>query len=160
MATGIVIGGAILGGIGQIKAGKEAKKLADANADMMRQETEESARRLEAQQSENMATARARAAASGTTGEGSQASFIEKMGSEFGKELAWLKKSGASAASIEQRRGSLERSRGLASGIGTIAGGIGTGYSMSGGNWGWGGSSSSGYTGASDAARGKGGFGL
>ena len=154
MATGIVIGGAILGGIGQIKAGKEAKKLADANADMMRQETEESARRLEAQQSENLATARARAAASGTTGEGSQASFIEKMGSEFGKELAWLKKSGASAASIEERRGSLERSRGLASGIGTIAGGFK-------GGWGdWGNTTSPGGGSASDYARGRGGFGL
>lgn len=123
-AVAIGIGSALIGGIGQIKAGKDAKKLADANAANMRAETEEAARRLEAQQAENLSTARARAAASGTTGTGSQASFIDKMGTEFGRELEWLKKSGASAASIEERRGAMERSRGFASGLGTIAGGF------------------------------------
>ena len=154
MGMGIAIGAAVIGGIGQIKAGKDAKKMASANAAMMRAETEEAARRLESQQAENLATARARAAASGTTGTGSQASFIDKMGSEFGKELAWLKKSGASAASIEERRGSLAKKQGMWSGLGTIAGGF-SGFS------GWGDTTPPGIPGgsASDMARGKGGIG-
>lgn len=127
-AVAIGIGSALIGGIGQIKAGKDAKKLANENAENMRLETEESARRLAAQQSENLATARARASASGTTGTGSQASYIDKMGSEFTKELDWLKKSGASAASIEQRRGSMAKSAGMWSGLGTIAGGFGEAF--------------------------------
>ena len=147
MAMGALIGGAVIGGIGKIKAGKDAQKLAKENAANMRAETEEAARRLEAQQAENLSTAKARAFASGTTGEGSQESFINKMGTEYTKELEWLKKSGASAAAIEERRGKYERDALRWSAIGGIASGIGGAA----GDWSW--SSPSGTTGGAGTWR-------
>lgn len=134
MATGAaVIGG--LGLISGIVGGREADKTAQRNADLMRRESAEAARRLGEQQTETLALTKAGAAASGmrtgTTPVGGEKTsselYIDKMQSEFKKELNWAKTAGASAASIEEQRGRAARWQGYASalgGAGSIFGGL------------------------------------
>ena len=112
MAAGAALGAAVIGGVSQARAGKREDAAAKENARMMELETAENARRLEAQQEENLGRARAMQHASGTTGEGSQQMVISGMQKEFGQELAWLKKSGASQAALERRRGASAKKSG------------------------------------------------
>ncbi len=102
-------------------AAAEQKKIAKANAERILRENEEGLRRLKKQQEANMAEARARAAASGVTTEGTQKTYLEEMRDAFKSEVDWLRSSGASQAAITQREGFLQaditRSRGLSTGI-------------------------------------------
>ena len=88
-------------------AAKSAKGVAAENAARALAESKEAARRLKGQQEANLSEARARAAASGVGSGGSQGQYIEGMEAGFKAELAWLKKSGTSAAAIERRKGDL-----------------------------------------------------
>lgn len=109
------------------KAAKSAKSIAAQNADRAKMESAEAARRLKGQQEANMSEARARAAASGIQGGGSQGQFLDTMESGYKKELDWLKKSGASAEAIELRKGELAAgsasSSAMAGAIGSISSG-------------------------------------
>lgn len=102
------------------KAAAEQKKLARANAERIKRENEESLRRLKKQQEANMAEARARAAASGMTTEGTQKTYLDEMKDAFKSEVDWLRSSGASQALIQQSEGFLQaditRTRGISSG--------------------------------------------
>lgn len=129
MATGA----AIIGGIGLVSGimgGRESEKAAQRNADLMRRESAEASRRLGETQKDTLALTRAGAAASGmrtgVTPEGGEKTsselYIDKMQTEFKKELDWAKTSGASAAAIEEQRGRAAAWQGYSSALGGAAG--------------------------------------
>lgn len=102
------------------QAAAEQKKIARANAERIKRENEESLRRLKKQQEANMAEARARAAASGVTTEGTQKTYLDEMKDAFQSEVDWLRSSGASQAQITQSEGFLQaditRTKGISAG--------------------------------------------
>lgn len=93
--------------IGDVVQGLETEDLAKKSAKQREAEARESRRRLARQQRANIGEARARAGASGVKTTGSTAAFIEDLAESYRAELAWLEKSGASAADAERRRGEL-----------------------------------------------------
>lgn len=99
------------------RAAAEQKKLAAANAARIKAENEEALRRLKKQQEVTMAEARARAAASGVTTEGTQKTYLDEMAEAFKSETDWLRASGASQAFITQREGTLRAQTTSAQGI-------------------------------------------
>ena len=133
MASGIAIAG-LLGSVfstySSYKEGKEgeksAKAMAEANAKRAQEETDESARRLQSQQKENLSEARARAAASGVGSGGSQGKYLSGLEEEMGAELDWLTRSGKSQSDLLRQEGNLAgeqaANRGTAGAIGQIGG--------------------------------------
>ena len=124
----IAVGLSAFGVAQQISAGNKADRLAAANAKLQEQQAAEEARRLKKEQERTEAAARAKAAAGGIEVGGSQAMFLSDMKAEHGKELAWLKKSGASRASATRQGGSNARSQAYAGAASTAAGAASTAY--------------------------------
>lgn len=114
------------------EAAAEQKKLAAANAARIKAENEEALRRLKKQQEATMAEARARAAASGMTAEGTQKTYLEEMAEAFKSETDWLRESGASQAFIVQREGELRAkstsAAGISSGLSQMGSALGSYY--------------------------------
>ena len=115
-------GAAVYSGIEQAKAAEEAEKIAEKNAQMMEAETAEQAKRLAKEQDRTEGLTRAMAAASGVGGESQQA-MIEDMERTHAGELAWMKKAGASRASITRQEGGMMAQQGRAAAMGTMASG-------------------------------------
>ena len=88
----------------QHEAGRDAIKSAKYSARMQELETFEEARRLKKQQDANLATARARAAASGVGG-GTVKGYLGEMDAEQKAQLEWLKKAGKSQADLTRMQG-------------------------------------------------------
>lgn len=116
------------------QAADEQKKIAAANAARIKAENEEALRKLKKQQEATLAEARARAAASGLTTEGTQRTYLEEMADAFKSETDWLRRSGASQAEITMREGQLAaditRARGVTSGLSQLGSGLTTYYGM------------------------------
>lgn len=110
------------------EAAGEQKKIAAANAARIKAENEEALRRLKKQQEATMAEARARAAASGVTPEGTQKTYLDEMRDAFKSETDWLRESGASQAFIVQREGELRAkstsAAGISSGLSQVGGAL------------------------------------
>lgn len=106
------------------EAAIEQKRIANANAERIRRENEEALKRLKKQQAANLAEARARAAASGVTTEGTQKTYLEEMKDAFKNEVDWLRSSGASQAVIAQQEGYLRaditRTQGISQGLSKV----------------------------------------
>lgn len=122
--TAVLIVGAVVAAAGAAytaysahEAAAEQKKIAAANAARIKAENEEALRRLKKQQEATMAEARARAAASGVTPEGTQKTYLDEMKEAFASETDWLRESGASQAFITQREGELRARTTSAAGI-------------------------------------------
>jgi uncharacterized protein HemX len=111
------------------QAAAEQKKIAKANAARIQAENDEALRRLKKQQAATMAEARARAAASGVTVEGTQKSYLEEMKEAFKSETDWLRDSGASRAYITQREGTLKAQTTSAQGISSAFSGASSAFS-------------------------------
>lgn len=93
-------------------AGKDAEDAADRNADRIRRENEERARRLERQQRKRQSELRARAAASGiAVSSGSTKTFLDDYIQEDERQLSWLQNSGEERAALEQKRGDEEKEK-------------------------------------------------
>lgn len=108
------------------EAAGEQKKIAAANAARIKAENEEALRRLKKQQAVTLAEARARAAASGVSTEGTQKTYLDEMKEAFKSETDWLRSAGASQAFITAREGELRAKT-------TSASGISSGLSQAGG---------------------------
>ena len=125
MATALAVVGAfgsLVSAGKQMEAASDAKRAARANAAAIEAETAEEARRLKLEQDRTEASSRAAAAASGSGGV-SQDLYQDFLGDEHAKELAWLKKSGASQANITRIQGNAAASTARANAFGTLAGG-------------------------------------
>lgn len=135
----------------QRKAGKAAKRSANEtaaaqtaaakeNAAMELKEANEEARRMGVAQKSQLSEAKARAGASGVRTTGSQLGFLERLEENQGKELDWLKKSGASRADFIKRTGAIQAgmtrssgssaySQGKIGSMDSLIGGAGQAYS-------------------------------
>ena len=113
------------------KGKKSAKAMAAANAKRAQEETAEASRRLKETQAENLAEARARAAASGVGAGGSQGKFLSGLEQEQMAELGWLERSGQSRSDLLIQEGNLAgeqaANRGTSGAIGQIGGVIDAG---------------------------------
>lgn len=123
-----------LSAIQSYRAGQKAEAAAEENARRIRLETEEQARRQKKAQEAKMGEARARARASGIQAGGSQDIYMEEMETEFGRELDWLRASGASRAGAAQRQGQVARQQATGQALGSMASAFGGAY-----NWNLGG---------------------
>ncbi len=121
-----------VGAVQQFKSAREAKKAGERNAQMEREMADEEARRTEIEQMKTESAARARAAASGVTGEGSIKAFLEKMSEEHEDELAWIRKSGRMRSEIARQEGKAGYTSGMAGGFAGLGSAASQGY-----NW-WG----------------------
>lgn len=117
-----------LSAIKQYRSGQKAQSAAEENARRIKSETEEQARRAKKGQEAKMGEARARARASGTAGGGSQELYMGEMESEFGRELDWLRASGAGRAESARRGGEIAQSQATAGAIGSMASMFGGAY--------------------------------
>ena len=138
MATGIAAAGlALAAGSAYVsysqgkEAEKSAKQMAAANAKRAQEESDEAGRRLRETQAENLADARARAAASGVGTSGSQGTFLAGLEQEQMAELGWLERSGQSRSDLLIQEGNLAgeqaANRGTSGAIGQIGGVIDAG---------------------------------
>jgi len=108
-------------------AAAEAERIGRQNAAAVEAETQERLRVTQLEQASTEASAKARAAASGVVG-GSLESSIETMSTEHGRQLEWMKVSGASYArsaitggqytgATARAQASATRARGISEGI-------------------------------------------
>ena len=139
----------VYSGIQQSKAASKAaskqEKLSRANAANIEAETREEARRVQKAGDEALAEGRAKAAASGTKGTGSQSVFLGAEEDELNREIDWLNTSGSNRADLATTAGKnaadVTREQGknalygsLFQGAGQVVGGVSdwnTGYSGS-----------------------------
>jgi hypothetical protein len=126
-ATAMVIATVVSAGM-QYKAGQDQKKVGKQNADRMRAESAEEARRMADAQESQLSDAKARASATGLATTGSQLGFLETLETKQKSELDWAKNSGASAASIAQKTSDIQSSTTKAGSLSTLVSGGGTAY--------------------------------
>ena len=107
MAVAAVAAGAMSYKAAQTQA-KAQKNIAEQNAQRIAAEKAEQLRKMQLDQSRTLSQAKAAAAASGMTVEGSQKSYIEQMRESFKAERDWLQASSASQQSIVRAQGSME----------------------------------------------------
>ncbi len=120
--SGASAASALYGAYRQQKSGREARDIARQNAARQIAESREASRRLKLQQESVLDETRARAAASGISPESSTVTaYLAEMQKNFKSEQDWIKKSGASAASIQARQGEYQARQATAGAWGTIA---------------------------------------
>lgn len=90
------------------KSKEEMKKSTARNAQMEEEMAKEEARRTEIEQAKAESLARARGAASGTTGEGTVSDWLQTMKEEHKADIDWIIKSGKSRAEAIRLRGAAE----------------------------------------------------
>lgn len=124
MAVAAVVSGVMSYKASQ-SAAKEQKRIAEMNAQRIAAEKAEQLRKMKLDQERTLSQARAAAAASGVTLEGTQKSYIDQMRESFKAERDWLQSASASQQAITRATGKMEA--GITSSRGQIAlvGGIG-----------------------------------
>ena len=113
------------------QAGKTAQEAADRQARLDEQANEEAVRRLEKQQAETEATAKARAQAAGFEGE-SFAPALQEMEKEHKREASWERRAGKSRTDLTRWQGGQARKQATSKAWGMLAQGAGQ---ASGVNW-------------------------
>jgi hypothetical protein len=119
--------------MGRGSANRQAEKAGMRQADLLRQTTDEAARRLERGQERTLGEAKAGVYASGIQMSGSSESYVRDMQTEQARELAWLKDAGEKRAKAAETGAIVGRQagrwenlgqlgRGVAGGVGTITG--------------------------------------
>jgi len=114
---GAMVALVVVAGVMQYSAQRSAANRAEAeakrNAEMIRLENEEVARKMELENKQAMSESRARAGASGALlSSGSTQGYLTEMKSVFNAEIDWLKKSGSM-----QQYNEIMRGKGIASGL-------------------------------------------
>ncbi len=103
--NGFAAAGALFSAFGAFSSGSAAKREARAQAKMEEMKTDEEARRMVREQNQVNSLTRAIIGASGTTGTGSQQTYLNDMMAEQTRELQWLRKVGSYNASSILRQG-------------------------------------------------------
>jgi len=105
------------------KAASKQEALARQNAANIESETREEARRVQKAGDEALAEGRAKAAASGTRGTGSQSVFLGSEEDELNRQIDWLNKSGSNQAALAAKSGAnaadVTRYQGKTEGLGS-----------------------------------------
>jgi len=97
--------GSFIPGVGQVIGAIDAKEAADENRKRIKNESQESQRRMAAQAAQRAGTARARLGASGVRASGSMMDYIGAMEEEDERQLSFLNKAGKSQAKIAKKQG-------------------------------------------------------
>ena len=122
LAVGIA--SSVLGAAGDKKAAEAEKGASMRQAELLREQTTEGARRLSMTQERTESEAVAGTYASGIQMSGSNESYIRSMQTEHAKELSWMKSAGEmEATAIEEGAAVTEKSRRL-SRASNLAGGV------------------------------------
>lgn len=118
----ISAGLSLMGVAQQFGAARAARRTADINAQMIREENAEKIRRLAEEQSDVEARGRATVAASGTGfGSASQTSVMQDVRRQHHAELQWLRRSGQSRVNSTLREGRLASNQARASAFSSLA---------------------------------------
>lgn len=125
MAVAAVAAGAMSYKAAQTQA-KAQKQIAEQNAQRIAAEKAEQLRKMQLDQSRTLSQAKAAAAASGMTVEGTQQSYIEQMRESFKAEQDWLQASSASQQSIVRATGQMEAGATRAAGQIAFVKGVGS----------------------------------
>ena len=115
----------------QEQGARDAQRLAEMNAMAQERESAQAADNLAKSQGQEEARNRAKASASGVSGDGSFQTFMDDQMNTNAQQLAWLKNSGASQADIIREQGQSAYNVGMSNakttkiGIGnTVVGGV------------------------------------
>ena len=113
----------------QEEARSAQNSIADANAERIRIEAEESAMRAEKEADRTNAMARARAAASGVGGKSSDL-YLWDLQRTQQREIDWIRFAGMSNANITKMGGSYVNKKAQAEQVSTMFSGIGRGFEI------------------------------
>lgn len=106
-------------------AAKQQKNIAEANAQRIAAEKAEQLRKMQLDQDRTLSQARAAAAASGVSVEGTQKTYIEQMRESFKAEQDWLRSASTSQQAITRAEGSMQAGITRAQGTAALVGSIG-----------------------------------
>jgi len=126
------VGSAVAGGIGRGRGNRAAEKAAKKQADLIRQTTDEAARRLERGQERKLGETKAGVYASGVQMGGSSEAYVNDMQAEQARELAWLKEAGYKQAKAVEKGASVNRQGGMFRNLAMTGAGIGRGLGLGG----------------------------
>lgn len=126
------IGTSVASGVQQYQASEKAEDIAAENAAMVALETEEAVKRMEYEQAQIQAVARAKKAASGAGGETFNV-FMGELEDVGAQEIDWLKKVGASRYRATEEEGRYASMMGRAGAVRAFGGAFQQGAQF---NWG------------------------
>jgi len=135
MAVAAVASGVMSYKAAQTQA-KAQKQIAEQNAQRIAAEKAEQLRKMQLDQSRTLSQAKAAAAASGMTVEGTQQSYIEQMRESFKAEQDWLQSASASQQSIVRAEGAMQAGATKAAGQIALVQGFGSAASGTAGAFG------------------------
>lgn len=135
MAVAAVVAGAMSYKAAQTQA-KAQKQIAEQNAQRIAAEKAEQLRKMQLDQSRTLSQAKAAAAASGMTVEGSQKSYIEQMRESFKAEQDWLASASTSQQAIVRAQGEMEAGATRAAGQIAFVRGVGSAAGATQSYWG------------------------
>jgi len=144
MATGALVAGAAIKGIGSIKqnkatkaAGREQEKLDKENIELRKKELNESIRRTEIVNRETEGLARTQIGASGFGGGSSLDRYMKTIEETHKTDVDWMKTSGASQEAIAEREASARARNTRAQSKAQLWGGIGSAVTGASGAFKW-----------------------
>lgn len=144
MATGILVGGAVIGAIGskkassaQAAAGREQERLDAENRKLYQMEVDESVRRTTDINRQTAGLASSQIGASGFGGGSSMDSYMKTLEATQEADIDWMQTSGASNIAIQEREASARARNTRAMSKATLWSGIGSSLSGLGGAFKW-----------------------
>ena len=144
MAMGVLIGGAVIGGVGAMKGKKADKKASDEqlrldeeNRKMYEMEVAESVRRTEQTNRQVAGTAATQIGASGFGGGSSLDSYMDTLQSQQTSDVDWMRESGASQSAIMEREAAARYRNTRSQADAKFISGIGSSISGLGGAFKW-----------------------
>jgi hypothetical protein len=143
MATGVLIAGSAIKGVGAIKskkasksAAKEQRALDEENTRLYQLEVGESVRRTEASNREAEAFGAAAVGASGFGSGSSMDAYLSSVKKTHMEDVEWMKSSGASNVAIQEREAAARQRNSLAMSKAGFTQSIGSAISGTSGAWG------------------------
>ncbi len=144
MAMGVLVGGAVIKGIGAVKQGKATKagaaeqaRLDEENRQLYLREVEESVRRTEETNRQVAGMASTQIGASGFGSGSSMDAYMQTLESQQQSDVDWMRESGASTSAIMEREASARYRNTRAHGKAQTISGIGGAVSGVGGAFKW-----------------------
>ena len=104
--TALAVGSNLFSAFGAFGSSSAAKRESRTQAQLEEQKTGEEVRRKIREDNQIQSMTRAMMGASGTTGTGSQTTYLRDMQAEQNRELNWIRKVGATNANAIRRQGS------------------------------------------------------
>ena len=144
MAVGVVVGGAVIKGVGSVKqskamkkAGREQERLDAENRRLYQLEVDESVRRTEDVNRQTAGLAATQIGASGFGGGSSMDTYMQTLEATQSADVDWMRTSGASNIAIQERESSARARNTRAQSKAALWSGIGSAVSGAAGAFKW-----------------------